>query len=37
MLNVVFPIYAMNNFFKNDLNEDVYFKNISKFELKTLM
>jgi hypothetical protein len=29
MLNVGFPIYAMNNFFKNDLNKDVYYKNIN--------
>ncbi len=32
MLNVVFLVYAMNKcFFLNDLNEDVYYKNISKF------
>jgi hypothetical protein len=38
MLNIVFPIHAMSKalFFKG-LNEDVYYKNISKFELKALM
>jgi hypothetical protein len=38
MLNVVFPIYAMGKFLKKKgLNEDVYYKNVSKLKLKTLM
>jgi hypothetical protein len=38
MLNVVFPIYARAKlFFKKGLNEDVYYKNVSKLELKALM
>ncbi len=38
MLNVVFPVYAMNKtFFLKGLNEDVYYKNVSKLELKVLM
>jgi hypothetical protein len=38
MLNATFPVYAMNKFFLfKGLNEDVYYKNVSKLELKALM
>jgi hypothetical protein len=38
MLNVAFLVYAMSKtFFLKGLNEDVYYKNVSKLELKALM
>ncbi len=38
MLNLIFLVYAMKkNYILKGLNEDVYYKNITKLELKALM